>query len=265
MLFFTQIMAHLIIEYLKFITKSSNQHGVHSPFVYSLVTKCFYKKTDDRSLKSFSKIKQQLIINKTFIKVTDFGAGSKVFRSKNREVTRIAEVAGISDKKANLLIRLIQYFKPENILEIGTSLGLGTTAIKIGNRDSKITTLEGCPETSKIAQELFKKNNLKKINIIVGNFKETLPKVVKGQKFNFIYFDGNHNKKATLNYFNACLQTITNNSVWIFDDIYWNKEMKSAWSEIKKHQKVIVTIDIFHWGIVFFRKEQEKEHFKIRL
>lgn len=265
MLFFTQIMAHLIIEYLKFITKSSNQHGVHSPFVYNLVTKCFYKKTDDRSLKSFSQIRQQVIINKTFIKVTDFGAGSKVFKSKNREVAKIATVAGISNKKANLLIRLIQYFNPENILEIGTSLGLGTTALKIGNRDSKITTLEGCPETSKIAQELFKKNNLKKINIIVGNFKETLPKVVKGQKFNFIYFDGNHNKKATLNYFNTCLQTITNNSVWIFDDIYWNKEMKSAWSEIKKHQKVIVTVDIFHWGIVFFRKEQEKEHFKIRL
>ena len=108
-------MAHLIIEYLKFITKSSNQHGVHSPFVYNLVTKCFYKKTDDRSLKSFSKIKQQLIINKTFIKVIDFGAGSKVFKSKNREVAKIAAVAGISDKKANLLIRLIHYFKPENI------------------------------------------------------------------------------------------------------------------------------------------------------
>ena len=106
---------------------------------------------------------------------------------------------------------------------------------------------------------------MKKINIILGNFKETLPKVVKEQKFNLIYFDGNHNKKATLNYFNTCMQTITNNSVWIFDDIYWNKEMKSAWSEIKKHPKVKVTVDLFHWGIVFFRKEQEKEHFKIRL
>jgi len=41
--------------------------------------------------------------------------------------------------------------------------------------------------------------------------------------------------------------------------------MKSAWSEIKKHPKVTVTVDIFYWGIVFFRKEQEKEHFKIRL
>lgn len=258
-------MAHSIIEYLKFITKSSNQHGVHSPFVYNLVTKCFYKKTDNRLFKSFLQIKQHAISNKTFIKVTDFGAGSKVFKSKNREVAKIAAVAGISNKKAKLLIRLIEYFKPENILEIGTSIGLGAAALKIGNRESEITTLEGCPETSKIAQELFKKNNLKEINIIVGNFKETLPKVVKEQKFNFIYFDGNHSKKATLNYFNNCLQTVNNDSVWIFDDIYWNNEMKSAWSEIKNHSKVSVTVDVFHCGIVFFRKEQEKEHFKIRL
>ena len=258
-------MAHLIIEYLKSLTKSSNQHGVHSPFVYHLVTKCLYKKTEATSFKLFSKIKQNSLENKTVLKVTDFGAGSKVFKSKNREVSKIAKVAGISNKKAKLLIRLIAYFKPVNILEIGTSIGLGTSAIKIGNSDSQITTLEGCPETSRIAQELFKKNDFNKINIITGNFKETLPKVIKQQQFDFIYFDGNHNKKATLDYFNTCLATINNNSVWVFDDIYWSKEMKEAWSEIKKHPKVTVTVDIFHWGIVFFRKEQEKEHFKIRV
>ena len=41
--------------------------------------------------------------------------------------------------------------------------------------------------------------------------------------------------------------------------------MKQAWSEIKKHPKVRVTVDIFHCGIVFFKKGQAKEHFKIRV
>jgi predicted O-methyltransferase YrrM len=258
-------MAHLIIEYLRFLTKSSNQHGVHSPFVYRLVTKCFYKKTDSSLWKYFSRTKQQLLDNKNIIKVTDFGAGSKIFKSNNREISKIAKVAGISNTKAKLLIRLVSYFKPVNVLEIGTSIGLGTSAIKIGNNNSKITTLEGCPETSKVAQELFKKNDFNNINIITGDFKKTLSEVTKNQKFDFIYFDGNHNKEATLNYFNTCLSTINNNSVWIFDDIYWSNEMKEAWSEIKKHSKVTVTVDVFHWGIVFFRKEQEKEHFKIRV
>lgn len=36
--------------------RSSNEHGVHSPFVYNLVTKCFYKKhTNIASFKKFEK------------------------------------------------------------------------------------------------------------------------------------------------------------------------------------------------------------------
>ena len=257
-------MIHLITEYLKFLVKSSNQHGVHSPFVYDLITKCFYKKTTPNLVKLFLKTKQQLLDNKSLIKVTDFGAGSKVFKSNNRQISKIAKIAGLSNSKAKLLIRLINYFKPTSVLEIGTSLGLATTAIKIGHRDSKVTTLEGCPETSNVARNLFSKNNYKDIKVITGDFKETFTFAIEGQKFDCIYFDGNHTKKDTLHYFESCLSTVNNNSFWIFDDIYWSNEMKEAWTEIKNHKKVTVTVDIFHWGIVFFRKEQEKEHFKIR-
>jgi hypothetical protein len=41
--------------------------------------------------------------------------------------------------------------------------------------------------------------------------------------------------------------------------------MSEAWEEIKTHPKVTVTIDTFYWGLVFFRNEQPKEHFKIRV
>ncbi|WP_274704087.1 O-methyltransferase [Polaribacter marinus] len=256
---------YYILEYFKFILTASNQHGVHSPFVYNLVTKCFYKKTEPNLWTSYLKIRQELLNNKNKIKVTDFGSGSKFFKNNERQISKIATVAGISNKKAKLCIRLVQYFKPKNVLEIGTSLGLGTSAIKIGNNDAKITTLEGCPATSEIAQELFNRNHLKNINILTGSFQKTLPKVTENNQFNLIYFDGNHTKKATLEYFNICLQTINNNSIWIFDDIYWSPEMKEAWNAIKQHPKVRVTVDVFHFGIVFFREEQAKENFKIRL
>jgi predicted O-methyltransferase YrrM len=82
--------------------------------------------------------------------------------------------------------------------------------------------------------------------------------------FDLIYFDGNHSKKATLDYFEMLLPTINNQSVWIFDDIHWSKDMEEAWEIIKTHSKVTVTIDTFQWGMVFFRYEQPKEHFVIR-
>ncbi|QTD37784.1 class I SAM-dependent methyltransferase [Polaribacter batillariae] len=257
-------MPNIAIKYFIFLLKSTNQHGVHSPFVYNLVTKCFYKKTAKSFWAYFLSVKQYLLENKQTIKVTDFGSGSRVFKTNKRKVSKIAKVAGISNKKAKLLIRIANYFKPENSLEIGTSLGLATTAIKIGHKHAKITTLEGCPETSKIANKLLT-NHFKNIHFVTGDFKKTLPKAVKNNKYDFIYFDGNHTKKSTLDYFKTCLETIHNNTIWIFDDIYWSSEMQEAWAEIKNHPSVTVTIDVFYWGIVFFRKEQEKEHFKIRV
>lgn len=258
-------MLYQQIEYLKFLFKTKNQVRTNSPFIFNLTTKCLYKKTNHNFWGSFLKVKRQLLDTKKKIKVTDFGSGSRVFKSDERQVSRIVKVAGISNKKAKLLIRLINYFQPKKVLEIGTSLGLGTSAIKIGNKEVKITTLEGCPETSKIAHQLFNRNGFKTIDILTGNFKETLPKIIKNNQFDFIYFDGNHTKTATLEYFDTCLPTINNDTVWVFDDIYWNNEMQETWAEIKKHPKVTITVDLFYLGIVFFRKEKGKEHFKIRV
>lgn len=201
--------------------------------------------------------------NKTEIEVTDFGAGSRVFKSNKRQVSKIAQNAGISPKNAQILYRITNYFQPKTVLEIGTSLGLATSALS-SNTFAETTTLEGCPETAKVAQLQFQKFNFK-VNAVVTEFESYLQTLnLKPHTFDFIYFDGNHSKEATLNYFELLLPTISNETVWIFDDIHWSEGMEEAWEIIKNHPKVTVTIDTFHWGMVFFRREQEKEHFVIR-
>ncbi|WP_372744448.1 O-methyltransferase [Lutibacter sp.] len=254
-----------ISTYLSFLLKSTNQHGVHSPFVYSLVTKCFYKKTNFTKIILFKEIKKFLKNNHSKIEVSDFGKGSKVFKSNTRKVSDIAKIAGISTKKALLLIRLVEYFKPKNILEIGTSVGLASCALSIGNPQSKIKTLEGCKNTAQIAQQTFEKFHLNNIQLNIGDFNSTLPKIIEYNNFDMVYFDGNHQKEPTLNYFKECLKTAHNNSIFIFDDIHWNKEMFETWKIIKQHPKVTVTINTYFWGIVFFRNEQLKQHFTIRV
>lgn len=254
-----------ISTYLSFLLKSSNQHGVHSPFVYDLITKCFYKKTNPIKIELFKTIKNSLKNNHSTIEVSDFGKGSRVFKSNIRKVADIVTVAGISTKKALLLIRLIEYFNPKTILEIGTSVGLGCCALSIGNPKSNIQTLEGCKNTAQIAQKVVDKFQLENIKLTIGNFQNTLHQITKNTNFDVIYFDGNHQKEATLNYFNLCLKTIHNNSIFIFDDIYWNPEMLETWEIIKQHPKVTVTINTYFWGIVFFRNEQLKQHFTIRI
>lgn len=256
-------MFHIVKSYLSFLWNSKNEHGVHSPFVFSLVTKCFYDQKQYFEYSILKDYRKSLLANQNTIEVTDFGAGSRVFKSNIRQISKIAETAGISPKRAVLLFRVTNYFKPENILEIGTSLGLAASALSLGNENAKITTLEGCPQTGLVARNQFEKFSLKNIEPIVSEFNSYLTNL-KPQAFDLIYFDGNHSKQATLDYFEHLLPTATNESVWIFDDIHWSAEMEEAWKIIQDHSKVTVTIDTFQWGIVFFRTEQKKEHFIIR-
>lgn len=255
---------HQIKSYIKFLIKSTNQHGVHSPFVYNLVTKCFYDKTNYDAYKSISNYKKQLLKNNTKITITDLGVGSLITKEKQRFVSEIAKNAGTTTKRAKLLYRLTAYFKPNSILELGTSLGIATHSMQLGNPETSIFSIEGCPNISNFTKTNFEKLQLKNIHLLNGDFSEEI-KNIKHKTFNLIFFDGNHQKEATLSYFEALLQTANNDSVFIFDDIYWSESMTEAWETIKQHPKVTVTIDTFFWGFVFFRKEQVKEHFIIRV
>ena len=192
--------------------------------------------------------------------------GSKVFKSNTRPISKIAETAGISPKRAELLFRIANYFQPNTILEIGTSLGLATSALALGNPKASITTLEGCPNTMAIAKNQLQLLNINNVELVITEFNSYLSNLkLETSNFKLIYFDGNHSKKATLAYFELLLPTICNETLWIFDDIHWSSEMEEAWKIIKNHPKVSVTIDTFQWGLVFFRQEQPKEHFVIRI
>jgi predicted O-methyltransferase YrrM len=249
------------------LIRSKNQHGIHSPFVYDFTTKCLYEKKGNLEPKFqiLREYKNELLKNNNFIDVTDFGAGSRVFKSNHRSISAIAKNAGISDKRAKLLLKIVSYFKPTQILEIGTSLGIATASLNLGYAKATIISLEGCEETAKVAENQFQKFNFETIKIVTGEFKNTLSDTLKNNNFDLIYFDGNHQEKSTISYFLECLKYAHNDSIFIFDDIHWNEGMSRAWEIIKNHKKVTVSIDTFQWGIVFFRAEQPKEHFNIRI
>jgi predicted O-methyltransferase YrrM len=267
-------MLFQIKSYLKFLWNSKNEHAVHSPFVFNLITKCFYEKkpkpdpSGSEQAKQYQVLKNYrnaLLENKDTIQVTDFGAGSRVFKSNTRQIAKIAKTAGISPKRAELLFRITTYFQPETILEIGTSLGLATSALALGNPKATITTLEGCANTMAMAKNQMQVLNINNIEYVITEFSSYLENCnLQSAICNLIYFDGNHSKTATLAYFELLLPTISNDTLWIFDDIHWSPEMEDAWENIKKNPKVTVTIDTFQWGLVFFRREQPKEHFIIR-
>lgn len=159
------------ISYIKFLFSATNQHGVHSPFVYDYVTKCLY--------------------------------------------TRKQLKLPISLK---ILVKSIDYFKYHSI--------------RILNNEDNIeeTIQQYCPNVS------FTKNVS---DVLVGS----------------------------ISHLNMAIEVnnLPNDSMLFLDGIHKNPNNHKSWKKLKALEHVKVTVDLFYCGVIFFRKEQAKEHFKIRI
>ncbi len=255
-------------KYLKYYCTASNGkgHGIHSPFVYDFVTRVLNDTQAYPCYKSIEAERKKLLQNKNRIPVQDFGAGSAVIATNKRPIKKIAASSLKPAKYAQLLYRIVQYFQPATLLELGTSLGITSSYMASANRSGKLFTCEGSPEIAQIAQQVFDTLQLKNISLVEGNFRDTLqPLLQKTGNIDFAFIDGHHRKEPTLLYFQQILKNCHSKSIVIFDDIHWSKEMEEAWQNIKAHSAVTLSIDLFFIGIVFFNKDfKEKQDFIIR-
>ena len=254
------------VDYLLHRFKAKNRHGIHSPFIYRLVDNVIYDFSSKDIYAGVEKIRGQLLIDNRMITVTDLGAGSHVNNNRQKRISDIAKSALKPPKLAKLLYRLGAEMKPEYIVELGTCLGVTTLYLQKAAAAATLYTLEGCPETSRIAGETLQHGGVSNAKLVTGNFDDMLPGVIEAlPQLDFVFVDGNHQKDATLKYFEWCLPKVHENTLLIFDDIYWSQGMKEAWATIKAHPSVTVTIDLFWIGLVFFKKGRVKEDFLVKI
>lgn len=253
-------------DYLLHRLRGKSRHGTHSPFVYRLVDEVIYDFSPKSVYGEIENVRGQLLSDNTVITVTDLGAGSLLNNNHRKKVSDIARNALKPLKLAQLLFRLAAEAKPRNMIELGTCLGTTSLYLRKAVPGAVLFTLEGCPQTATVAADVFKKSGTPGIKQIIGNFDDTLPEVIRGlDQLDFVFVDGNHQKDATLKYFEWCLPKSHEHTLLIFDDIYWSEGMKEAWEVIKAHPQVTVTIDLFWIGLVYFKKGQVKENFLIRI
>lgn len=244
-----------ITRYLKYLILSRHRegHGIHSPFVFDLLSRVLRNKTDPAIVSCVETVRKRMIDDKRFIIVKDLGSGSE--KSNLRKVSVIARNSTIPIKYGILLSNLAAEFGEPYIIEFGTSLGISTMYMAMGCPGSQVETIEGCPVTSEIARENFKVAGIHNIEVISGAFDEILPVLMKSRKKpGLVFIDGNHSKKPVLSYFNKIAEISDKKTVIVIDDIYYSREMGEAWNEIKRCKKVSLTIDIYRMGIVFFRE-----------
>jgi predicted O-methyltransferase YrrM len=162
---------------------------------------------------------------------------------------------------------MVRFYKPQTVLELGTSLGITTCYLARANPDATIITLEGATSVLNMAKQNFKEARVGDIRTIGGNFDDTLGPALDSNltTVDFAFIDGNHRREPTIRYFESIISKTNSHSIIVLDDIHWSKEMEQAWKYCKEHPSVVLTIDLFFIGILIFRKEiKEKQHFVVR-
>jgi predicted O-methyltransferase YrrM len=258
----------LTIKYLQYYIAAANGkgHGIHSPFVYEFIEKVLNDKTQYDCYSTIEQQRKQLLQNNIAIEVEDFGAGSSVIKTNTRIVSKIAASSLKPKKYSQLLFRMVQHYKPQTVVELGTSFGITTSYLANGKAAAKVYTCEGAKNIAAIAQQTFNNLQLKNVQLVQGDFAVTLPQLLQQlTKIDFAFIDGNHRHKPTVEYFEQLLQRSHAQTIFVFDDIHWSGEMETAWEEIQQHTSVTLTIDLFFVGVVIINPDVKvKQHFKVR-
>ncbi|MFN5812733.1 MAG: O-methyltransferase [Bacteroidota bacterium] len=256
-------------KYISYWVRASNGkgHGLHSPFIFEMVKDALNDRPKDRSLFNHIEVIRKRFSKDTHhISILDLGAGSVKGNAAERTISSIARSAAKSAKFGRLFYRMVKHFKVETVLELGTSLGLSSRYFAEANPTYGVITIEGAPSLASFTEEKLKEEGYTNIRVHEGDFQYWIPRLMPdlvGRKL--IYVDGNHRYAPTVEYFHQFLPFLGNDDILIFDDIHWSQEMEKAWKEIKNHEQVACTVDLFFVGIVFFRKEfKEKLNFSIR-
>src|SRR5215204_5279773 len=258
----------LVKKYIHYYLNASNGkgHGIHSPFVFDFVTNVLNDKRNFYSYENNGSVRRRLLKDKNVLHVDDFGAGSRATSKKDQSISSITRNAAKSKKLCRLLFRIVHYYKPQTILELGTSLGISSAYMAAAVPYAKVITIEGASSVARAAKDHHRMLQLHNIDIRTGKFEDVLPGVLREFKtVDLAFIDGNHRYEPTKSYFEQILTKVTPQSILIFDDIYWSSEMEDVWKFIKEHEAVTTTIDLFFIGLVLFNDAfKSKQQFSIR-
>jgi predicted O-methyltransferase YrrM len=255
----------LVKHYFSWYLKAKNLHGIHSPFIYRFNDLCI---NNDERLPEFipiEELREELLKDNTPLTYTDPGAGNRIASKQVKTISTVTRNSLQKSRHCRLLYRIARYFNSQNILELGTSLGITTAYLSKACPLATIHTIEGALPIALMAEENF--NRLKCSNIIThqGLFNEILPKIlIDNQSFDLVFIDGDHKGESLLKYFNDIIKHIPPHGVIIIDDIRWSDSMWHAWQFLSQHPDIRVTVDLLTMGVVFVNPSLSKEHFIIK-
>ena len=233
--------------------------GVHSPFVFNLITKVIEEEYPYYSFYDIELIRKELSFREEKITYID---PYKKGTSKTETVSEIVKHWAIKPKHGELLFRLANYFKSKHILQVGPTTGLSTLYLSSYAKGLNCVTLESVPEFTSIIQTALEKIGRNPVDIRTGSYTDELPKALEQLgTLDLAYFNTANEPAQNRWLFKECLKKINKNTIFIFEGIKANQEMRNFWQEVCAYPDATVTLDLYSMGIVIFNPRLHKRDY----
>jgi predicted O-methyltransferase YrrM len=246
-----------ITYFLSFYRRALTIYDVHSPFLSAILLPIFYGKQP--KLGTIEQRRKLLCQDKRQITKTEYGAGSSLHKGKRLFVHKMAANSPVSNKEGSWLALLADKQNIKTVLELGTHFGLSGAYLISLNKNARLFTIEGCPETAAIATETFELLGVTdRVHQQISSFDELLPSFLpQCPPIDLLFIDGNHRGQPLIHYLNICSPFLSTNGMIILSDIYWSEDMEQTWQFIKEKYPHFHVIDLFHFGILIPRNNEQ--------
>lgn len=244
-----------------FRSKHRKGFGVHSPFVFHLVTKVIEERLPYYRYELVEKVRDTLLrTNKHLMVETKKGL-------KDRAISIEVKKTAKSPSYDQLLFRLVNHSKAKKILELKTSFGLSTMYMASPSSHSHVWTIEE-GEKSIYARLSFGHAHFPNIFLEEGKCYDCLDRVLKRlSQVDFLFFNPDpklYDATQMSEMYAKCEQKLHAGSVVVVDAIHRSEAARTLWQQLKADEKVRVTIDVFSYGIIYYNEELQKEDYVLR-
>jgi predicted O-methyltransferase YrrM len=173
---------------------------------------------------------------------------------EERSLATMCRVSSKPPPWASMLFHLVRQAKPKRCIEMGTCVGISAayiaSALRINGEGGRLITLEGSDGLAQVARRNLDSLAMDNVEVRVGRFQEVLtPALQTQQPVNFIFVDGHHDERATMNYFEQVTPYLASNALVIFDDIRWSDGMARAWNAIRNDPRVLRSLSVGDFGV----------------
>lgn len=159
---------------------------------------------------------------------------------------------------------MTNFFRPDNILEIGTSWGISTLYLRLAGRQSEITVVEPLPEIHDFAESLFAEVG-EKADFVREEYATFLLDYFLTNTRASVYCRESFAQAVLSGIADLLAPVLDMHALLIIDGIRSNSEVKSWWEKLVKDERVRVTVDMKNVGLVCCDPKLNKQDYQVSL